>query len=231
MTTMSPRSPNREHGSQRSAAGERRQDVHGRAGGQRRLPIMAGQPVDQETGGLQHQASRSPCRSRQHCDAARPATRPRRSRWPTPPAAARAPGEVADRSSTHDQPPIADIGRAGCRKDGSSMPCPARLPHIATRQAVGDLRRRAPARSSPRRSVSLGGEEAVADLAVGGEPGAVAVAAERPGHAADDADPGRVRPRRRRDPGPARSRPARFHVKPDRAAARTAPATPGSRRR
>jgi len=36
----------------------------------------------------------------------------------------------------------------------------------------------------------LGGEEAVADLTVGGEAGAVTVAAERPGHAADDADTG-----------------------------------------
>ena len=50
----------------------------------------------------------------------------------------------------------------------------------------------APARSAARRSDSCAGEQAVADLAVGGEPDPVAVAAERPGHRRDHADRGRA---------------------------------------
>ena len=90
------------------------------------------------------------------------------------------------------QPPIALIGRSGCRKPGSSMPCPASLPHIACAPGVGDLGvGRAAAQQRPQ--VGLGaGEQAGADLPVGGEPGAVAGAAERPGHRGDHADHGRA---------------------------------------
>ena len=90
------------------------------------------------------------------------------------------------------QPPIALIGRSGCRKPGSSMPCPASLPHIACAPGVGDLGVGAAA-AQHRPQVGLGaGEQARADLAVGGEPGAVAGAAERPGDRGDHADHGRA---------------------------------------
>ena len=51
------------------------------------------------------------------------------------------------------QPPMADIGRSGCRNVGSSMPWPARLPAHRDHPAVGDLvvggaRRAAPPRRS-----------------------------------------------------------------------------------
>ena len=57
--------------------------------------------------------------------------------------------------------------------------------------------RRSPRRSAPARSAVaqvglLAGEQAVADLAVGGEPDPVAVAAERPGDRGDHADRGRA---------------------------------------
>ena len=90
------------------------------------------------------------------------------------------------------QPPIADIGRSGCRNVGSSMPCPARLPRIATTQRSAISSSVAPARSAAAQVGLLAGEQAVADLAVGGEPDPVAVAAERPGDRGDHADGGRA---------------------------------------
>ena len=87
---------------------------------------------------------------------------------------------------------MADMGRAGCRNDGSSMPCPARLPHIAARHASASASSSAPPAQQPAQVGLLLAEQAVADLPVGGEPGPVAGAAERLGHARDDADPGRL---------------------------------------
>ena len=108
-------------------------------------------------------------------------------------------GEVADGDGGQGvhvrilaHPPIALIGRSGCRKPGSSMPCPASLPHIASRQVSAISASLPPPRSSAAQ-VGLGaGEQAGADLAVGGQPGAVAGAAERAGHRGDDADHGRA---------------------------------------
>ena len=101
------------------------------------------------------------------------------------------------------------------------MPCPARLPHIAVRQRRASSSSSGPGAQRAAQVGLLGGEQAGADLAVGGQPGAVAVAAERPGDAGDDADPaGRRRPCRR----PARSRPAPRRARPGRAAGRTRPA-------
>ena len=158
--------------------------------------VAPGDAVDQEAGRLQHQASRSPCRSVRtpiSSSRSRPAGDGLLGRTRRPRGHRRSSGRSASRPS---QPPIADIGRAGCRNVGSSMPCPARLPHIAARQRRAISSSSAPPRSAPRRSDSSRGEQAVADLAVGGQPGAVAVAAERPGHAADHADPGRPPSRR-----------------------------------
>ena len=89
-------------------------------------------------------------------------------------------------------PPIADMGRDGCRNAGSSMPWPGSLPHIASRHRCGDLLVVGAAAQQPAQIGLAGGEQAVAHLAVGGQPGAVAVAAERPGHRADHADLGRA---------------------------------------
>ena len=83
------------------------------------------------------------------------------------------------------------------------MPCPAALRHIAARHANSTSSSSAPARSSAAQVGLLGGEQAIADLAVGGQPGAVAGRAERVGHRRDDADRRRSavdqpQPRRRR---------------------------------
>ena len=87
---------------------------------------------------------------------------------------------------------MADIGRSGCRNVGSSMPWPGSLPAIATTQRSASSASR---RAGPHGRAQVGllaGEQAVADLAVGGEPDPVAGAAERPGHRGDDADRGRA---------------------------------------
>ena len=58
--------------------------------------------------------------------------------------------------SERDQPPMADIGRSGCRKLGSSMPWPGLLAGHRPHPLLGDLvvaRRRA--RSGVRRSDSV----------------------------------------------------------------------------
>ena len=49
------------------------------------------------------------------------------------PAAALAPAKYRT-SGIEAQPPIADIGRSGCRKVGSSIPCPAAFVDIARTQ-------------------------------------------------------------------------------------------------
>ena len=86
------------------------------------------------------------------------------------------------------QPPMADMGRAGCRKPGSLMPWPGSLlatadSHSSASSLVGrtGAHRRAQVAFRP-------GEQAVADLPVSGQPDPVAGAAERPGHRADHAD-------------------------------------------
>ena len=89
------------------------------------------------------------------------------------------------------QPPIADIGRSGWRKAGSSSPDPAFLPHIAAFQRSAISSSGAPERSGAAQVGLLAGEQAVAHLAVGGEPGAVAGPAEGAGDGGDHADPGR----------------------------------------
>ena len=68
------------------------------------------------------------------------------------------------------------------------MPCPAGLAHIAARQTASMAASSAPVRNSRRRSLSSRGEQAAADLTVGGEPGPVASAAEGIRHRRDDAD-------------------------------------------
>ena len=83
---------------------------------------------------------------------------------------------------------MADIGRSGWRNVASSMPWPARLPRIAMTQRSA-ISSSVGAGAQRRAEVGLlAGEEAVADLAVGGEPDPVAVAAERAGDRGDDAD-------------------------------------------
>ena len=106
-----------------------------------------------------------------------------RTSWPHEESAAGEPG-----SPQPGQPPIADIGRSGCRNVGSSMPCPAALPRIATTQRSASS---CVGRSGAQRGAQVGllpGEQAVADLAVGGQPDPVAVAAERPRDRGDDPD-------------------------------------------
>ena len=109
------------------------------------------------------------------------------------------------------QPPIADIGRSGCRNVGSSMPWPGRLLSHRRPPAVGDLVVVGAAAQRRPQVGLLAGEQAVADLAVGGQPDPVAVAAERPRHRRDHARPwpGRRRPgTARRARSPAAPRPA-----------------------
>ena len=62
----------------------------------------------------------------------------------------------------------------------------------ATRHRSASSSSSAPPRRAARRSRLLAGEQAVADLAVGGQPDPVAVTAERPGDRGDDADGGRT---------------------------------------
>ena len=139
-----------------SAARERGQYVHCGAGRQRCLAIMAGDAVDQETGHREHlgqplavprRPARRPAPSRRVRAGASVSSRSRRR--PAPPRSSATVSDIA-------QPPIADIGRAGCRKDGSSMPCPARLPHIAARQRSASSSSSAPARSAPAQVGLLG---------------------------------------------------------------------------
>ena len=85
---------------------------------------------------------------------------------------------------------MADIGRSGWRNVGSSMPCPGRLVAIAaTQRSAISLVGRPRAQRGAQVGL-LAGEQAVAHLAVRGQPDPVAVAAERPGHRGDDADRG-----------------------------------------
>ena len=100
-----------------------------------------------------------------------------------------APPRISRRSSAPAaQPPIIDIDRAGRRNDGSLMPCPARLAHTAWRSSSASSASLPPdAQDVPHRVLPVG-EQAVADGPVGGEPEAVARAAEGSGHARDDAD-------------------------------------------
>ena len=72
------------------------------------------------------------------------------------------------------------------------MPCPAAWPRPRASQRSASSSSAAPdAQRGPQVGL-LGGEQAVADLPVGGEPDPVAGAAERPGDRADHADPGRA---------------------------------------
>ena len=125
--------------------------------------------------------------------------------------------------------------RSGWTKSAASMPWPACLPATAARMISAEF---GVGRAGAQRPAQVGlglREQAGAQLAVGGEPQPVAVAAERPGDRRDDADP--ARPARpgvavravdaRRTPRPARCRVAprgREHELARRAA-------PGSRRR
>jgi len=62
---------------------------------------------------------------------------------------------VAAHGTRGAHPPMADIGRGGCRKLGSLMPCPARLPRMAISQRAATSSSVAPARSGVRRSDSV----------------------------------------------------------------------------
>ena len=109
---------------------------------------------------------------------------PRGARLPRRTAVARRPGV----DPVAAQPPMADIGRAAAgtsrrRCRGRGAWAPSRAP-----PAVGEL---LVGRAAAQRGAQVGllaGEQAVAHLAVGGEPDPVAVAAERPGDRGDDAD-------------------------------------------
>ena len=79
-------------------------------------------------------------------------------------------------------------GAGGLEERSSSMPWPGRLVHMARRQRSAISSSSAPPRSARAQVGLLAGEQAVADLAVGGQPDPVAVAAERPRHRGDDAD-------------------------------------------
>ena len=119
----------------------------------------------------------------------------RRCRWPS--------GRRSD-VVRRVQPPIADIGRDGCRKPGSSMPWPGLLRVQRRPQPGGELARRsAPARIGAAQVGLLAGEQAVADLAVGGQPDPVAGRRRTAGSPSRSRRPGRGRRRR------ATSRPAR----------------------
>ncbi len=82
---------------------------------------------------------------------------------------------------------MADIGRSGWRNSGSSIPWPARLVAIAATQRSAISSSVAPSRSGAAQVGLLAGEQAVADLSVGGQPDPVAVTTERPGHRGDHA--------------------------------------------
>ena len=60
------------------------------------------------------------------------------------------------RQSTGLEPPMADMGRAGCRNPGSLMPWPGRLAATAVRQSSASWSSLAPDLSAARRSVSAG---------------------------------------------------------------------------
>ena len=103
----------------------------------------------------------------------------------------RAPGGWRAPRRSPAQPPIADIGRSGWWKSGSPMPWPRGLaPHLALDQGGEVLVGGAVAQRAAQVDLAAG-EQAVADLAVGGQPHPVAGGAERRGHAGDDADGGR----------------------------------------
>ena len=72
------------------------------------------------------------------------------------------------------------------------MPCPGSLAATARRQTLGQLLVAGPGAHRVAQVALLPGEQAVADLPVGGQPDPVAGPAERPGHRADHADPGRA---------------------------------------
>ena len=120
------------------------------------------------------------------------------SRWRTSWAAG-VPPETSSRTARPRTIPRPVLSRrwptsAGPAAGTSGRRCRGRrsLPRIATTQRVGELlvgRRRPAAR--PQVGL-LAGEQAVADLAVGGEPDPVAVAAERARHRGDHADRGRA---------------------------------------
>ena len=140
-------------------------------------------------------ASRSPCRCGQHADqlveasAGRHAA-PRRCRRPPGRRRSTAPVSItlSRRSPTSAGPAAGTSGRR-CR---ARRACPT----SRSASAAASSSSSAPPRSAPRRSVSSVANRQLRICAVGGQPGAVAVAAERPGHAADHADPGRPPSRR-----------------------------------
>ena len=106
---------------------------------------------------------------------------------PRPPARS-SPG--ATKPGAGNQPPIADIGRSGCRNDGSLIPCPGSLTATAACHRSAISSSEAPPRSSDRRSLS---ERANRQLRTW--PSAVSRtrsqdAAERPRHRRDHARPG-----------------------------------------
>lgn len=79
-------------------------------------------------------------------------------------------------------------GRAGCRNPGSSIPWPGQFAGHGPAPPGGETVVASPGAQRGTR-VALGdGEQAVADLAVGGQPAPVTGAAERPGDRPDHAD-------------------------------------------
>ena len=123
------------------------------------------------------------------------------------------------------QPPMADMGRSGCRNDGSSMPWPGRLRRHRPHPLIGEL---LIGGAGPQRGAQIGlgpGEQAVAQLAVGGQPDPVAGAAERLADRGDDAD------RDTRCPRPGTARPERSRAAPGRRSSSTSVTCADSRSR
>ena len=105
-----------------------------------------------------------------------------------PPAIELLPVLAPPRSQTSNYPPIWLMLRFGRMNVTWPIAWPAHL--VPTARTISAARSSSlpPPRTMARRSNSSGLEEAGAQLTLGGEPHAVAVAAERLGHARDDAD-------------------------------------------
>ena len=91
-------------------------------------------------------------------------------------------------ASPRRYPPIAYIGRGGATNCAELISWPSHLlAHVRADGAAISLVARAPDAAAPCTSVFFDREQAVAQLAVGGQPDAVAVQAERPAHRGDEA--------------------------------------------
>ena len=124
-----------------------------------------------------------------------PATCPASPREASPPGSC-GPPPATSRGVRRSRQPVSRRWRtsAGPAAGTPGRRCRARAawPSSDARTASASSASSAPARSGAAQVGLLAGEQAVADLAVGGQPDAVAGAAERAGDRGDDADPARA---------------------------------------